>query len=83
MSLIYLYFIKTTQLHFDWYYLECTIKKHDLWIFIKMEISVLANELFTCSVWLCQFVCIATRTYMFVLAWESVLVLYNYILYIL
>ncbi len=27
----YYYLIKTTQLQFDWYYLECAIKKRDFW----------------------------------------------------
>ncbi len=27
----YDYLIKTTQLQFDWYYLECAIKKCDFW----------------------------------------------------
>ncbi len=34
---------KTTQLQFDWYYLEYAIKKRDFWKKIKMELSVFAN----------------------------------------
>ncbi len=35
----YYYLIKTTQLQFDWYYLECAIKKRDFW----KKLSVFAN----------------------------------------
>ncbi len=38
--LSYYYLLKTTQLQFDWYYLECAIKKLDFWKKKKNEVIV-------------------------------------------
>ncbi len=67
ICLSYYYLIKTMQLKFDWYYLECAVKKLDFWK--KMNSSCIICIVHTHTIYCSKPICV----------YYSIVQFYNYI----